>query len=198
MTYRERREARAERLRGWADKRDDKADAAFGTAQTIAKGIPFGQPILVGHHSEGHARRDQDRIHNGMRRGIENSRKAEDMRERADNIERAAKHAIYSDDPDAADALRTKIDKLEAQRARYKAYNASCRAAAKSVPDSKTGDLSLLDDAQRADLLNLARVCPYQIGKNGQFPAYASTNLGGTINAAKKRLDKLTMGAEEQ
>lgn len=197
MTYRERREARAERLRSWADKRDDKAAGAFDSAKTIADGIPFGQPILVGHHSEGHARRDQERIDNGMRSGIENTRKADEMREKADNIARAASHAIYSDDPDAADALRAKIAYLEAQRARYKAYNASCRTAAKSTPDSKTGDLSLLDDAQRADLLNLARVCPYQIGKNGQFPAYASTNLGGTINAAKKRLGKL-MEAEEQ
>lgn len=191
MTYRERREARAERLRGWADKRDDKADAAFGSAKTIAEAIPFGQPILVGHHSEAHARRDQERIDSGMRKGIENTRKAEEMRDKADNISRAAAHAIYSDDEDAAEKLRKKIDYLEAQRARLKAYNASCRAAAKIDPAAKTGDLSLLDDAQRADFLSLMRVCPYQVRRNGQFPGYASTNLGGTINAAKKRLEKM-------
>jgi hypothetical protein len=33
--------------------------------------IPFGQPILVGHHSEGRARRDQGRIESGMRAGVE-------------------------------------------------------------------------------------------------------------------------------
>lgn len=186
MTYRERREARAERLRGWADKRDDKADASFGAAQIIADGIPFGQPILVGHHSEGHARRDQDRIHNGMRSGIENTRKAEEMRDKADNIERAANQAIYSDDPDAVDALRAKIDKLEAQRARIKAYNESCRQR------KAAGDTSLLDEEQRTNLLSIARVASFQLGKYGQMPGYASTNLGGTINAAKKRLDKLT------
>lgn len=186
MTYRERREARAERLRGWADKHDDKADAAFNSAKTVADGIPFGQPILVGHHSEGHARRDRDRIDNGMRRGVENTRKAEEMRDKADNIARAAAHAIYSDDPDAAEALRAKIDKLEEERDRINAFNASCRQR------KACGDTALLDDRQRADLVTIARVCSYQLRKYGQFPSYATTNLGGTINAAKKRLEKLT------
>ena len=53
MTTRERRLAKAERLRGWAGSRESKAEAAFSSVQTIADGIHFGQPILVGHHSEG-------------------------------------------------------------------------------------------------------------------------------------------------
>ena len=58
MGYRERRLAKAERLREWAEKRQAKSAAAFKGVHTIADGIPFGQPILVGHHSERHARRD--------------------------------------------------------------------------------------------------------------------------------------------
>src|SRR5665648_214214 len=148
----------------------------------------MGQPILRAHHSEKRARRDQDRITANMRRGIESTDKAAEMRAKADGIERAAAHAIYSDDPDAADALRAKIDKLEAQRARIKAYNASCRE------HKAASDASLLDDRQRADLLSIAKNCPYQLGKFGQMPGYATTNLGATINAAKKRLGK--MGSE--
>src|SRR5437660_3812315 len=109
MTYRERRQARAERLRGWADGRDAKAAARFAAVDAIADNIPFGQPILVGHHSERRARRDQGRIHAGMRAGIENTRKAESMRSRAANIEAAADRAIYSDDPDAPERLRQRI-----------------------------------------------------------------------------------------
>lgn len=45
MTYRERRLAKAERLREWADKREEKADAAYSTAHNIGSQIPFGQPI---------------------------------------------------------------------------------------------------------------------------------------------------------
>lgn len=45
MTYRERRLAKAERLREWADKREEKADATYSTAHNIGSQIPFGQPI---------------------------------------------------------------------------------------------------------------------------------------------------------
>jgi len=62
MTTRERREARAARLREWADKREAKAQAGFQAVHDLADSIPMGQPILVGHHSEAHARRDQDLV----------------------------------------------------------------------------------------------------------------------------------------
>jgi len=39
--------------------------------------IPMGQPILVGHHSEGRHRRDLKRIDSGMRKAIEESEKAD-------------------------------------------------------------------------------------------------------------------------
>lgn len=71
MTYRERREARAEKLREWAAKRDAKSAAGFQAARTVADGIPLGQPILVGHHSEKRHRRDIARIDSGMRAGAE-------------------------------------------------------------------------------------------------------------------------------
>lgn len=105
MTYRERREARAERLRDWAGKREAKAAAARAESDRISGMIPMGQPILAGHHSEKRHRRDIDRIDRGMRATIEHGAKAERMNERADNIDAQAEHAIYSDDPDAIERL---------------------------------------------------------------------------------------------
>jgi hypothetical protein len=186
-TYRERREARAERLRSWADKRDEKAGAAFDQAHALASVIPFGQPILAGHHSEGRDRRYRDRISSTMDRALEHADKAAGMRSRADNIAAAAAGAIYSDDPDALAALTTKLERLEAERTRIKAYNASCRRGER--------DLSLLDDYQRERLLSIAKVAAFQVGKNGEYPRYALTNLGGTISATRKRLDALKEGA---
>lgn len=188
MTRRDRQAARADRLREWADGRDAKADAAFDSADALAERFPMGQPILVGHHSEAGARRDQDRITANMRRGIEDQRKAADMRAKADGIERAAGRAIYADDPDAAEALRAKVARLEAERDRVKAYNASCRER------KACGDTSLLDERQRATLLSIAKCSAYQLGKYGQLPGYATTNLGATINAAKKRLGRMEGG----
>lgn len=183
MTTRERKEARADRLRDWADSREAKSETAYEKSKQLADMIPFGQPILVGHHSEGRARRDAERIHSGMAQSVEHSRKADDMRSRADEIERQLDRSIYSDDADAVEKLREKLADLEGQRERIKAYNASCRKG--------TPDLSLLDEKQRADLASTAKHSPYFIGDKGQFPDYALKNLGGNITRNRKRLAQL-------
>lgn len=83
QTFAERQEAkqdraedRAERREEWADKAAARSEAAHKGVRRIADAIPFGQPILVGHHSERHARKDQDRIHSGMRKAIDEEAKA--------------------------------------------------------------------------------------------------------------------------
>lgn len=177
MTYRERRERKAERLREWAEKRDAKADAAYAGVQSITERIPFGQPILVGHHSERGARADQRRIERGMDAFCENARKASEMRSRADNIEAQAKHAIYSDDPDAPERLCEKIAKLEAQRDAMKARNAEFR---------KT---------HRAELREMSA---FQRDRAMPHPGYELTNLGATIRTTRKRLEQIEAGATRQ
>lgn len=179
MTYRERREARAERLRGWAAKRETKSAAGFDKAHRIADMIPFGQPILVGHHSERHARRDRDRIDAGMRAGVENERKAQDMLGRAAGIETADEHAIYSDDSDAVDRLQERIAALEARQALMKEINAAIR---------KGVSLDTLDLSERlkAELMSNAR----HAGCKG-FPAYALSNNNANIRRNQARLKEL-------
>lgn len=179
-THRERRAARAERLRDWADKREAKADTLHEQARAKADMIPFGQPILVGHYSEGRDRRYRDSIARGFDKSYEHQKKADEMRAKAANIDAAAERAIYSDDPDAVERLEAKLADLEAQRARIKAYNASCR---KGTPDR-----SLLSEAQVADLESCLKFAAFQC-KGEAFPPYALSNLSGTINATRKRLE---------
>src|SRR5688572_11759230 len=127
MTYRDRRLQRAERLRAWAGKRQQKSGSSFARAHAAVAGIPPGQPILVGHHSERRHRRDLDRHDRAMRAGFEHQQKAASMASRADEIERQADRAIYDDDPDAIDRLRERIADLEARRERMKAINKAIR-----------------------------------------------------------------------
>src|SRR5258708_33420771 len=115
MTYRERRLAKAARYQEWAAKREAKAENAYSTAHAIIDRIPAGQPILVGHHSERRHRRDLGRHDQNMHQSLEHSKKAEEMRSKAENIVLAASNAIYSDDPDAIKQLTAKIAKLEAE-----------------------------------------------------------------------------------
>ena len=54
----DRAEQRAERFEEYSENRERDAHMAKAAVDRIADGIPLGQPILVGHHSERHARRD--------------------------------------------------------------------------------------------------------------------------------------------
>lgn len=66
----DRAEDRADRFEDYSEKRASEAHTAREAVAAIADHIPLGQPILVGHHSERHARRDAERIENGMRRAV--------------------------------------------------------------------------------------------------------------------------------
>jgi hypothetical protein len=188
MTYRDRRLARAERLRGWAEKREARSAAAFKAAKTIADGIPFGQPILIGHHSEKRARRDQEKIHNGMRAGCDHADKAVSMAGKAEEIERQAEIAIYSDDVDAIDRLQEKIAGLEAERARIKVVNSLVRK------HGLAGAADQLTEAERTELVKLCAIQAYYHPETKGFPPYVLTNLGGNISRLKKRLSYLSGG----
>ena len=197
MTYRERRLRRAERLRTWADGRERKSAAAFTRAKTVADGIPLGQPILVGHHSEKRHRRDIARIDNGMRQGVEHERKAHEMSSRADEIERQAEHAIYSDDVDALDRMRERLADLEAQRARMKAVNAAIRKH--GLPRLVHPDPPFeLTDAEKRELLKLMQLCPYHKVEERGFPSYALQNLSGNIARNRARLGDLETRAAQR
>ncbi len=126
-SYRERRLAKAQRLREWAETRETKAEAASQTSHDAVAGIPLGQPIIVGHHSQRRHERAIERSDNAMSKAVENNRKASEFRSRAANIEAAAEQAIYSDDADALTRLQARIAELEAKRDAIKARNATFR-----------------------------------------------------------------------
>lgn len=93
----DRAEARAERFEDYSEKRSADAAQARAAVSRIADNIPFGQPILIGHHSERHARKDAARIENGMRRAVKMWETAEYWTDRARS---AVSHAKYLERPD--------------------------------------------------------------------------------------------------
>lgn len=184
-TYRERREARTDRLRDWAASREAKAGAAFDKAREVGDAIPMGQPILVGHHSERRHRRDVERIESSMSKGVEHSRKAESMASRADGIDRQLATSIYSDDPDAIEALEAKIAKREARRDEKKKANAQIRKALKGV-DQKDWAETLT----RAGLA--AAISPmYREGCGMWAVTYDLKNDGANIRRLKERIEEV-------
>jgi predicted RNA methylase len=118
----DRAEERADRFGDYRDKRTDEAERATAQARRVADGIPFGQPILVGHHSERHARKDAERIQNGMRKAVQAFDTADYWKRRA---VAAIQHAKYKERPDVrARRIKTiEADKRKQERTRVESLD---------------------------------------------------------------------------
>src|SRR5262245_23260633 len=122
--YEDRQEARKDRLLERAAKAEQEGQAAYAAADRIAKTIPLGQPILVGHHSERGHRADLRRIDRGMRKSIEKQKEANEARRRADAV---GTGGISSDDPEAVQKLQAKLEELGQRQEWMKKVNAAWR-----------------------------------------------------------------------
>lgn len=85
-----RAEQRLARDRELVDIHDRRAESARAAGQALhdeahrmADAIPFGQPILVGHHSESRDRRYRDRIHSKQGKAYEQLNRADDEARKA-------------------------------------------------------------------------------------------------------------------
>jgi hypothetical protein len=142
-SYEDKQEARRERLKARADRLQAAASAAFKRADLSeeATGIPFGQPILVGHHSERRHRATIARAERAMRKGVDLAKQAEGAAARASSV---GTGGISSDDPDAIQKLKAELTQLEA---RIIAEN----AANKALRKGDWGGVAAAVGQQRAD-----------------------------------------------
>lgn len=193
--YEERKAARIARLLERAEGKRAESARAFSGVRQIADAIPFGQPILVGHHSERRARKDADRIHNGMRRAIEADKEARDLERRAEAA--ASNRAISSDDPEAVVLLREKLSKVNKQREMAKSINGAIQKAKRAAAKGEAFDalaranLTALGLEDRHLEILLAPDCFGNLG----VPAYRMTNLGAEARRIEKRIEELTVKA---
>lgn len=178
-TRRERLEARLERRREWAASREAKARAGFDRAHGALDGIPPGQPILVGHHSERRHRAALERHDNAMRSAYESAEMAKHHASKAGGLEDQLERSIFSDDPDAVEALRAKVADLRAQRERMTLVNKLYRKG----DAAGLAELGLDLDKLRAQVahvgLSFVRA-PYE--------GYQLSNLGANIRRLEQRI----------
>lgn len=104
----EKAEGRADRFGEYAASAAQSSEAAWKKSHDISERFAFGQPILVGHHSEGRARRDHARMDDAMRKSIGDSNRAAHWSGRA---QAAASYQQFKKDPGRT--LR-RLDKLRA------------------------------------------------------------------------------------
>jgi hypothetical protein len=183
--YEEKQEARRARLERAADRARDEAAARFNRAHQLTDGIPFGQPILVGHHSEKRHRNTLRKADNAGRKGVEAMERARDLDARAAAV---GTGGISSDDPDAIAKLEDKRTDLEKRRDHMKDANAFFK---------KHGTLEGWDGPAdvRADGESYLR---HSWDKHHPFPAFSLQNIGARIRDAKKRAERIEALAEVQ
>ncbi len=184
--YEERREIRIERLEERADKARAESEARLNRAKGMADCIPFGQPILVGHHSEGRDRRFRAKIENNFRKGFELHDKAKRLESRAESAK--VNDAISSDDPQALKKIDSKLAGMIAERDAYKETNRKLRKA--KLPTKGFSEQMLIDagvpEEHRKELISLANVgCLY--GDHVAIPGYRITNLSANIRRVEQR-----------
>lgn len=117
--FEERKERKIERYQERTEKATYRSKTHYKNHDRMASFIPFGQPILVGHHSENRHRRDLDKIHNEMGKAIKEGEKAAYYADKIETINN--NKAISSDDPKVIEKLETKLKNLEEQKAKIKA-----------------------------------------------------------------------------
>lgn len=183
-TREEKRQARISRYEALARKAECASQSAFEQSQNAVAGIPPGQPIPVGRHSEKQHRRAIERSWNLMDKSVEATHKAEYYRRKAEAAARNT--AIYAEDEDAEERLETKIAELERLQEKMKAANKVIRNV-KLLTEQKISALIELGFSESDAKKTLLPNCFGHIG----FAEYTLKNNNARIRDAKARLERI-------
>lgn len=186
--YEVKQAAKRERLERAAARARGESAAAYGAARHRLDAIPFGQPILVGHHSEGRHRRDVAKADRAMRKSIEADKRSKELAARAAAV---GTGGVSSDDPAAATKLRAQLAKLEKLQLQMKHANEAIRKHAKAGPSAQVGALTALGYSERSAKELLQKDFAGRIG----FAGYQLTNNSANIRRIKQRIESLSARA---
>jgi len=188
-SYEQKQEARRERLQRASDRASQESDDAYKRSHDMVSGIPFGQPILVGHHSERRHRNALDKSWNAMGKSVALDKKAKDLQYRANGV---GTGGISSDDPEAVVKLKEKLEMMETAHAFMKKANAAYRKAKKPGPDDEKGwEMVAEITGKKVEYFNplrdTFRNSPY-LQKYGMF---SLTNNNANMKSVKDRIKTL-------
>lgn len=181
-SYEQKQERKRLRLEAAAERTANEANAHYDRSQRYTEGIPLGQPILVGHHSERRHRNALTKSDNAMRRASELAAHADELRERAAAVGHGG---ISSDDPDAIAKLSAQLHSCQEWQALMVAANKLVRFAEKRA-ETIAVRVELVQDKLAALGLseaNMAQLFTADYAGRTGFPAYALQN-----NANMKRI----------
>lgn len=187
--YQERKEAKADRFEELAEKHTKESDQAYTDGRRMTEGIPFGQPILVGHHSEKRHRNALKKRDAKMRKNIKHHDTAKYYTNRA--AASRSNKTIYANDPEAIEKLKFKIETAERNQKRMKGINKIIRSKRKGYTlEQKKADVQKQFNFSAAIVEEIFK--PDFAGRVG-FPAYILSNNNANIKQMKTRLEYLLL-----
>lgn len=188
-SYEEKQAARRQRYLERAEKARQEYEALHEEAHKMAELIPFGQPILVGHHSEGRDRRYRGRIHDKFGKAFAALDKSEHYAEKAKTV---GTGGISSDDPEALQKLRAKLTNLQRNHEHMKAANRAIRAS--KTEEERIIALTAigLTEEQARELTK-----PDYMGRIGYAP-FSLANNNANMHRIQQRIDELERAQSRQ
>ncbi|WP_258086583.1 DUF3560 domain-containing protein [Xenorhabdus bovienii] len=187
--YEEKQARRKERYQELAKNAAIQSNGTYSRAKEMASVIPFGQPILIGHHSEKRDRNYRQKITNTFDKSFEQAKKSEYYENKADSV---GKSGISSDDPNAIVKLQDKLARLQKSHEIMKSVN-------KIVKNKKlTDEQKIINIAE----LGLKKETAEEllkgdfIGRIG-FASYRLQNNNSEINRIKKRIESLSKNKDK-
>lgn len=181
--YEERQAQRRERYIERAERARAEGNAAHQRANAMLDVIPLGQPILIGHHSEGRHRSTLKRADNLYRHAfVKCAGKASHYESKADGVGRGG---VSGDDPEAVRKLLEQLQgSIQAQQT-MKACNAAIRRH--KTPEAQRDALQSLglSEANTRKLID-GDFC----GRVG-YPSFHLQNNNAEIKRLKKRIEEL-------
>ena len=187
--YEAKQAARKARFTELAAKNRSKSDSFYSSSRQISDHIPLGQPILVGHHSEGRHRRDLARIDGRMRASVEADDKAKYYEQKAAGV---GSGGISSDDPEAVAKLREQLEQARREHEHMLAINKAIRKH--RTAEAQIPALMALgygeDQARKLLTPDFAR----RIG----IPSYALTNNSANIRRIEERIKSLESSSQRE
>ena len=180
--YGDRAERRREGLTSKAAALEGQANSLLNSSRERASHIPFGQPILVGHHSEGRDRRYRAKISTDMGKGFGLLDQAQEARRQAQGVG----GAISSDDPDALVKLRDQLQHAQASQTMMTSANKQIR----KHKGDQAAALAALVELGMSEATAREALKPDFAGRVG-FPSYALSNNNANIRRIEQRIKEI-------
>jgi hypothetical protein len=181
--YEDRKEEKIDRALNRAAKARTEAVAQRTKAYELADGIPFGQPILVGHHSEKRHRAHIKKIEAAQDKTVHAMDKAKYYEGKAEAT--ANNDSISGDNPEAVNLYKEKLAELEKRQEFMKSVNAYWRKhkTMKGCP-GYSDQMAMIVDTEMKTAYSWVQ-------KSGPFESWRLSNNSAEIRRIKEKLETL-------